>query len=76
MNGIWSGFPICCVVMYSLHHFRDLPISMYPVDFENYGYVRCAKCVSEGKYVKHIRRGYILTFHYIGSKNDKAPFRI
>lgn len=65
-NGVWSGFPLCCIWMYCTHHIKGLSIEYYPIDFGSAGYIRCAKCIDSGRQVKHIRNGRIVPLKEIG----------
>lgn len=58
-NGIWSGFPLCCVMFYSYHNYKGFGCSSYPKDHLSPVYVRCKKCIKNGVLVKekYVRKG-------------------
>lgn len=66
-NGLWAGFPICCILNYAFHHYRELSLSQYPFDPIPFpGYVRCKKCIEKGKIVVNARSGCLFKVFYIG----------
>lgn len=76
INGVWSGFPICCVRFYSYHIYKNRPFEDYPKDPICVWYVRCEKCIKEGRYVKNIRKGSITPIKYkliVKAMKNKNP---
>ncbi len=66
-NGIWSGFPICCIMKYSFHHYKGWSLDQYPFDpILHPGYVRCKRCIEEGKVVSFIRPGCLFKVFHSG----------
>lgn len=68
VNGVWSGFPKCCIWSYAIEgrngaKASDEHIAMYGVDRPdrfniNVGYIRCRECEGSTSYIEGIRNGY------------------
>jgi hypothetical protein len=64
VNGVYSGFPICCILYYIRIHCGGLRLPghysrHHLLDNVQCGYVRCPACVHDNYYVKHIRKGNV-----------------
>lgn len=70
VDGIWSGFPMCCIIncikwkldgLYpALESQRQFPDKQDHV----FGYVRCPDCIRKKRAVSHIRKGRPAFFVY------------
>jgi hypothetical protein len=69
INGVYSGFPLCCILFYIRIHCAGLRLPGHylrnhvPNDSEP-GYVRCPACTRSNHRIKHIRKGHIKLCKY------------
>lgn len=57
VNGIWSGFPLCCCFDYAVNLNREWKMRAKHGDLGKHRYVMCDGCIASGKRVR-VKSGY------------------
>jgi len=62
LNGVWSGFPACCIFDFYQGYYGFLMGAVRPEMYlitPRPGYVPCRNCITRGKVVTEVYQGYL-----------------